>query len=139
SAAFAHRPHHLGTWKLFGTAARATTEALPALGGAGTARATVSVRGRRVDVPLGLTLPHPAPPVDTVPDIQRHVVERTRESTRPEVPAARVGVTSLALEPDAVLPALRAVTEEAGAAAAPYTLHTRLRLSAAPHRLSRVR
>ena len=75
----------------------------------------------------------------TVPDIQRHVVERTRELTGPEVPAARVGGTTLALEPDAVLPALRAVTEEAGTAAAPYTPHTRLRLSAAPHRLSRVR
>jgi hypothetical protein len=90
-------------------------------------------------VPLGVTLPRPAPPAATVPDVQRHVVERTRELTGLEAPAARVGVTSPALEPDAVLPALRAVAEEAGTAAAPYTLHTRLRLSAAPHRLSRVR
>ncbi|WP_405949470.1 hypothetical protein OG588_26490 [Streptomyces prunicolor] len=36
--------------------------------------------------------------------------------------------------PDAVLPALRAVTAEAESAAAPYTTHTRLRLSAATPR-----
>ncbi|MDH6214870.1 hypothetical protein [Streptomyces pseudovenezuelae] len=41
--------------------------------------------------------------------------------------------------PDAVLPALRAVTAEADAAAAPYTVHTRLRLSAASHRMPHVR
>ncbi|WP_329274548.1 hypothetical protein [Streptomyces sp. NBC_01451] len=41
--------------------------------------------------------------------------------------------------PDAVLPALRAVTAEAGTAAAPYTAHTRVRLSAASHRTPRVR
>ncbi|MEW1644252.1 MULTISPECIES: hypothetical protein [unclassified Streptomyces] len=41
--------------------------------------------------------------------------------------------------PDAVLPALRAVTAEADAAAAPYTAHTRLRLSATPHRAPHVR
>ncbi|GAA3907930.1 hypothetical protein GCM10023084_70200 [Streptomyces lacrimifluminis] len=41
--------------------------------------------------------------------------------------------------PDAVLPALRAVTAEAGTAAAPYTARTRVRLSAASHRMPRVR
>ncbi|MFJ9380111.1 hypothetical protein [Streptomyces sp. NPDC101455] len=41
--------------------------------------------------------------------------------------------------PDAVLPALRAVTAEAEDAAAPYTTHTRLRLSAAKHRAPHVR
>ncbi|WP_405991950.1 hypothetical protein [Streptomyces sp. NBC_00986] len=41
--------------------------------------------------------------------------------------------------PDAVLPALRAVTAEADAAAAPYTAHTRLRLSATSHRAPHVR
>ncbi|MFD4561029.1 hypothetical protein ACFWP5_43080 [Streptomyces sp. NPDC058469] len=41
--------------------------------------------------------------------------------------------------PDAVLPSLRAVTAEADAAAAPYTAHTRLRLSAASHRAPHVR
>ncbi|MGY1499550.1 hypothetical protein ACW4TU_23710 [Streptomyces sp. QTS52] len=40
--------------------------------------------------------------------------------------------------PDAVLPALRAVTAEAGTTAAPYTAHTRVRLSAASHRMPRV-
>ncbi|WP_405973115.1 hypothetical protein OG496_29980 [Streptomyces sp. NBC_00988] len=41
--------------------------------------------------------------------------------------------------PDAVLPALRAVTAEAEDAAAPYTTHTRLRLSATSHRAPHVR
>jgi len=43
--------------------------------------------------------------------------------------------------PEAVLPALRAVTAEAESAATPYTTHTRLRLSAAatPHRAPHVR
>ncbi|MDW4910868.1 hypothetical protein RB628_37530 [Streptomyces sp. ADMS] len=41
--------------------------------------------------------------------------------------------------PHAVLPDLRAATEEAGTAAAPYTAHTRVRLSAASHRMHRVR
>lgn len=47
------------------------------------------------------------------------------------------------LEPDttphAVLPALRAVTAEAGRAAEPYTAHTRVRLSAASQRKPHVR
>ncbi|WP_420311366.1 hypothetical protein ACOB87_22975 [Streptomyces sp. YS-B37] len=41
--------------------------------------------------------------------------------------------------PDAVLPALRAVTAEADTAATPYTAHTRLRLSATSHRAPHVR
>ncbi|WP_329350195.1 hypothetical protein OG226_26220 [Streptomyces sp. NBC_01261] len=41
--------------------------------------------------------------------------------------------------PDAVLPALRAVTAEAEGAAAPYTTRTRLRLSTASHRAPHVR
>ena len=41
--------------------------------------------------------------------------------------------------PDAVLPALRAVSAEAEGAAAPYTTRTRLRLSAASHRAPHVR
>jgi hypothetical protein len=41
--------------------------------------------------------------------------------------------------PDAVLPALRTATAEADRAAAPYTAHTRVRLSAAPHRTRHVR
>lgn len=41
--------------------------------------------------------------------------------------------------PDAVLPALRAVTAEAGRAAQTYAAHTRVRLSAAPHRKPHVR
>ncbi|NEA68517.1 DUF6286 domain-containing protein [Streptomyces sp. SID12488] len=75
-------------------AERATTEALPAR----TARASASVRGRRADVSLAVTLPYPAPAplADTVRDVQRHVVERTRELTGLDVPAARVSVTSLA-------------------------------------------
>ncbi|MFJ9626904.1 hypothetical protein ACIRU8_04300 [Streptomyces sp. NPDC101175] len=41
--------------------------------------------------------------------------------------------------PGAVLPALRAVAAEAGRAAEPYTVHTRIRLSAAAHRTPHVR
>ncbi|WP_203729133.1 DUF6286 domain-containing Asp23/Gls24 family envelope stress response protein [Streptomyces sp. SID12501] len=77
-------------------AERATTEVLPARGGARTARAAASVRGRRADVSLAVTLPYPAPLTDTVRDVQRHVVERTRELTGLDVPAARVSVISLA-------------------------------------------
>ncbi|MGW4875369.1 hypothetical protein ACWEPI_02270 [Streptomyces sp. NPDC004262] len=43
------------------------------------------------------------------------------------------------VSPRAVLPALCAVTAEAGESAAPYTAHTRLRLSAVSHRVPRVR
>jgi hypothetical protein len=41
--------------------------------------------------------------------------------------------------PESVLAALHAVTAEAASAAEPYTARTRLRLSAAPHRLPHVR
>ncbi|MGY1499551.1 DUF6286 domain-containing Asp23/Gls24 family envelope stress response protein [Streptomyces sp. QTS52] len=77
-------------------AERATGEALSARVGARTARAEASVRGRRADVSLAVTLPYPAPLADTVRDVQRHVVERTRELTGLDVPPARVSVTSLA-------------------------------------------
>ncbi|WP_329274551.1 DUF6286 domain-containing Asp23/Gls24 family envelope stress response protein [Streptomyces sp. NBC_01451] len=88
-------------------AERATAEALPSQDGArttdtarttGTARTTraaASVRGRRADLSLAVSLPYPAPLADTVRDVQRHVVERTRELTGLDVPAARVSVTSL--------------------------------------------
>jgi hypothetical protein len=42
-----------------------------------------------------VALPYPVPLADTVRDVQRHVVERTRELTGLAVPAARVGVASL--------------------------------------------
>ncbi|WP_406490209.1 DUF6286 domain-containing Asp23/Gls24 family envelope stress response protein [Streptomyces phaeochromogenes] len=77
-------------------AERAATETLPAPGGARTARAAASVRGRRAKVSLGVTLPYPAPLADTVREVQRHVVERTRELTGLEVPAARISVIALA-------------------------------------------
>ncbi|MFI1487134.1 DUF6286 domain-containing protein [Streptomyces sp. NPDC020747] len=80
-------------------AERATTEALPAPGGARAAQAAASVRGRRAKVSLGVTLPYPAPLADTVRDVQRHVVERTRELTGLEVPTARVNVVALAPPP----------------------------------------
>jgi hypothetical protein len=41
--------------------------------------------------------------------------------------------------PDAVLPTLHAATAEAARATEPYTAHTRIRLSAAPHRMPHVR
>jgi len=43
------------------------------------------------------------------------------------------------IAPQTVLPALRAMTTEADECAAPYTTHTRLRLSAVSHRMSHVR
>jgi len=73
-------------------AERATAEALPGR----TAEATATVRGRRAELSLGVTLPYPAPLADGVRDVQRHVVERTRELTGLELPTARVSVTSLA-------------------------------------------
>ena len=71
---------------------RATTEALPGR----PARATATVRGRKAEVSLGVTLPYPAPLADGAQDVQRHVVERTRELTGLDVPTARVNVTALA-------------------------------------------
>lgn len=73
-------------------AERATTEALPGRA----ARATATVRGRKAEVSLGVTLPCPSPLADGVQDVQRHVVDRTRALTGLEVPAARVDVMSLA-------------------------------------------
>ncbi|WP_234444568.1 DUF6286 domain-containing Asp23/Gls24 family envelope stress response protein [Streptomyces sp. NRRL F-525] len=73
-------------------AERATTEALPGRA----ARATATVRGRKAEVSLGVTLPYPAPLADGARDVQRHVVERTRELTGLDVPTARVNVTALA-------------------------------------------
>ena len=73
-------------------AERATTEALPGR----PAHATATVRGRKAEVSLGVTLPYPAPLADGARDVQRHVVERTRELTGLDVPTARVNVTALA-------------------------------------------
>jgi uncharacterized alkaline shock family protein YloU len=73
-------------------AERATAEALPGRA----ARATAAVRGRRAEVSLGVTLPYPSPLADAVLNIQRHVLDRTRELTGLDVPTARVNVTSLA-------------------------------------------
>ncbi|WP_327402563.1 alkaline shock response membrane anchor protein AmaP [Streptomyces sp. NBC_01288] len=73
-------------------AERATAEALPGR----TARAAATVRGGRAELSLGVTLPYPAPLADGARDVQRHVLERTRELTGLDVPTARVGVTSLA-------------------------------------------
>lgn len=74
---------------------RATAEALPTREAARTTRASAAVRGQQAEVSLGVTMPYPAPPADTVRDVRRHVMERTRELTGFEVPAARIGVTSL--------------------------------------------
>ncbi|WP_405958291.1 DUF6286 domain-containing Asp23/Gls24 family envelope stress response protein [Streptomyces phaeochromogenes] len=99
-------------------AERATTEALPAPGGARTAQAAASVRGRRAKVSLGVTLPYPAPLADTVREVQRHVVERTRELTGLEVPAARISVIALAT-PTSAQP-LVSPTEDTIATSAPW-------------------
>ncbi|MFJ8056765.1 DUF6286 domain-containing Asp23/Gls24 family envelope stress response protein [Streptomyces sp. NPDC096142] len=72
-------------------AERATTEALPGR----KARATAAVRGGRAEVSLGVTLPYPAPLADGARDVQRHVVDRTRELTGLDVPIAHVDVTAL--------------------------------------------
>ncbi|MDH6608598.1 hypothetical protein M2164_004233 [Streptomyces sp. SAI-208] len=78
-------------------AERAATEALPGQQGARTAKAAVSVHGRRARVSLGVSLPYPAPLADTVRGLQRHVVARTRYLTGLDVPVAPVRVTSLAV------------------------------------------
>ncbi|WP_416960508.1 DUF6286 domain-containing Asp23/Gls24 family envelope stress response protein [Streptomyces sp. Agncl-13] len=73
-------------------AERATAEALPGR----TAQAAATVRGRKAEVSLGVTLPYPSSLADGVRDVQRHVVDRTRELTGLDLPTARVNVTSLA-------------------------------------------
>ena len=73
-------------------AERATAEALPGR----TAKATATVRGGRAEVSLGVTLPYPAPLAEGARDVQRHVVDRTRELTGLDVPTAHVDVTALA-------------------------------------------
>ncbi|MER7924273.1 DUF6286 domain-containing protein [Streptomyces sp. NPDC096057] len=73
-------------------AERATAEALPGR----TARASASVRGGRAEVSLGVTLPYPAPLAEGARNVQRHVVDRTRELTGLDVPTAHVDVTALA-------------------------------------------
>ncbi|MDW4910869.1 DUF6286 domain-containing protein [Streptomyces sp. ADMS] len=120
-------------------AERATTEALPAGGGARTVRTAASVRGGRADVSLAVTLPYPAPLADTVRGVQRHVVERTRELTGLDMPAPRVNVTALAppksshplvSSPAPVSPAREAVPEARGSRT-PRRWWTRRRLPVA--------
>jgi hypothetical protein len=76
--------------------------------------------------------------VSALPGVARN---RTRVRTRPGQ-RLEVGLR-VWLEPDtppdAVLPGLRAVTEEAGQAAAPYEVRARVRLSALSHRVPHVR
>ncbi len=43
-----------------------------------------------------MTLPYPAPLAEGARDVQRHVVDRTKELTGLDVPTARVDVTALA-------------------------------------------
>jgi len=62
-----------------------------------------------------------------LPRSRRRLEVRLRVWLRPGIP------------PQTVLPALCAVTDEADESAAPYTTHTRLRLSAVSHRTSHVR
>ncbi|CBG67641.1 putative membrane protein [Streptomyces scabiei 87.22] len=83
-------------------AQRAAGETLPRPGGTRSvpsARAAASVRGGRADLTLGVTLPYPLPLAETVGHVQRHVVERTRELTGLDVPAARLTVTALTPSP----------------------------------------
>ncbi|MET8943350.1 hypothetical protein ABZX30_07120 [Streptomyces sp. NPDC004542] len=90
-----------------------------------------SVRGRALAQALTLR-------AEAVPGVARgraRVVPRSRR--RLEV-RLRVWL-SPDTSPDEVLPALCAVTAEAGTSAAPYTAYTRLRLSAASHRRPHVR
>ncbi|GAQ59946.1 DUF6286 domain-containing Asp23/Gls24 family envelope stress response protein [Streptomyces scabiei] len=79
-------------------AQRAAGETLPRPGGTRSvpsARAAASVRGGRAKLTLGVTLPYPLPLAETVGQVQRHVVERTRELTGLDVPTARLTVTAL--------------------------------------------
>ncbi|MFI0510386.1 DUF6286 domain-containing Asp23/Gls24 family envelope stress response protein [Streptomyces sp. WSLK1-5] len=92
-------------------AERAATEALPGQDGARTAKAAASVRGRGARVSLGVSLPYPAPLADTVRELQRHVVARTRHLTGLDVPSAPVHVTSLTAPASAHPPAPAAADE----------------------------
>ncbi|MFJ9244567.1 hypothetical protein [Streptomyces sp. NPDC101776] len=75
---------------------------------------------------------------NAVPGVTRgHARVRPRRGRRLEV-ELRVWLAP-DTSPDAVLPALRAITTETDTTAAPYTTHTTLRLSAAAHRTPHVR
>jgi hypothetical protein len=83
-------------------AERAAGGTLPRPGGTrsvSSARAAASVRGGRAELPLGVPLPYPVPPAETVGHVQRHVVERTRQLTGLDLPAARLTVTALTPSP----------------------------------------
>ncbi|MET8943351.1 DUF6286 domain-containing protein [Streptomyces sp. NPDC004542] len=73
---------------------RAAGEVLAGSAAARPARGTASVRGRRAEVSLDVTLPYPAPLAETVRGVQEHVAGRTRELTGLDVPGARVEVTA---------------------------------------------
>jgi len=106
-------------------AERATTEALPGRA----ARATAAVRGRRAEVSLGVTLPYPSSLADGVRDVQRHVVDRTRELTGLDVPTAHISVTSLA--PPRYSRAPTSPTEETNSPRTPRRWWSRRRTPAA--------
>ncbi|WP_198655276.1 DUF6286 domain-containing protein [Streptomyces geranii] len=76
-------------------AERAAVEALPGPGGGRAPEASVSVRGSRAEVSLGVTLPYPAPLAETVSGLQKYVTGRTSRLTGLDVPYTRIGVTGL--------------------------------------------
>ncbi|TQJ89867.1 hypothetical protein [Streptomyces sp. SLBN-31] len=71
-----------------------------------------SVRGTSAEVSLKLTLPYPAPPADSVREVQSHVTQRTRPLTGLDVHPPRIGVT--ALTPTATSTAWDALPAAAG-------------------------
>jgi hypothetical protein len=75
-------------------------------------------------VSLGVTLPYPTPLAEGVREVQRHVVDRTRQLTGLEVPAARVDVTSLAPPRHSHAPASPASPVFATASPAPETANS---------------
>ncbi|MFE6485518.1 DUF6286 domain-containing Asp23/Gls24 family envelope stress response protein [Streptomyces sp. NPDC057757] len=81
-------------------AERAATEALPAPG-AVTTKGSATVRGRRADVAVEVTLPYPTALPEAVRRLQEYVQGRTRQLTGLDVGGPRVGVTSLTPLPGA--------------------------------------
>ncbi|MFJ3338099.1 DUF6286 domain-containing Asp23/Gls24 family envelope stress response protein [Streptomyces sp. NPDC086766] len=76
-------------------AAAAVREALPGRV-AGATGSSATVRGRRAEVALEVTLPYPAPLAEGVRTVQRHIAARTRLLTGLDVAEPAVNVTALA-------------------------------------------
>ncbi|MFF3492156.1 DUF6286 domain-containing protein [Streptomyces sp. NPDC002795] len=94
-------------------AGRTAGEVASASGSTGAGSATV--RGRRADVGVKVTLPFPAPLPEAARLIQEHVTRRTGELTGLHVSVARVHVTGLLPAPAAEGPATTTAVGDPGA------------------------